>query len=36
MSSVNISSMCIANDIAIAEYNQADLSKLEVQTANSV
>jgi len=29
MSSVNISSMCIASDIAIAEYNQAGLSKLE-------
>jgi len=33
MSSVNISSMCIACDIAIAEYNQAELSKLETWTA---
>jgi len=29
MVSVNISSMCIVSDIAIAEYNQAELSKLE-------
>ena len=36
MSSVNISSICIESDIAIAEYNQAELSKLEVWTANSV
>jgi len=36
MVSVNISSMCIVSDIAIAEYNQAELSNLEVQTANSV
>ena len=35
MSNVNISSMCIANDIAMAEYNQAELSKLEAQIANS-
>ena len=35
MISVNISSMCIASDIAMAEYNQAELSKLEVRTANS-
>jgi len=28
MSGVNISSMCIASDIAIAEYTQAELSKL--------
>jgi len=31
MSSVNISSMCIASDIVIAEYNQEELSKLEAQ-----
>ena len=36
MLSVNISSMCIASDIAIAEYNQAELSKLEAQTTNNV
>ena len=36
MSSVNISSMCIANNIAIAEYNQAKLSKLEAQIASSM
>ena len=36
MSSVNISSMCIASDIAIAEYNQVDLSKWEEQTVNNI
>jgi len=36
MSSVSISSMCIASNIAITEYNQAELSKLEARTANSV
>ena len=36
MTSVNITSMCIASDIAIAEYNQAGLGKLEVRTTNSV
>jgi len=36
VSSVNISSICIASDIATAEYNQAELSKLEAQTTNSV
>jgi len=36
ISSVNISSMCIVSDIAIAEYNQVELSKLEVRIANSV
>ena len=36
MSSVNISSMYIENDIAIAEYNQMELSKLEARTANNV
>ena len=36
MLSVNISSMCIASDIAIAEYNQAELSKLEARITNSV
>ena len=36
MSSVNILSMCIISDIAIVEYNQVELSKLEAQTANSV
>jgi len=36
MSSVNISSMCIASDIAIAEYNQVKLSKLERQTMNII
>jgi len=30
MVSVNISSTCIASDIVTAEYNQAELSKLEV------
>jgi len=27
---------CIASDTAIAEYNQAELSKLEVRTTNSI
>jgi len=36
MSSVNILSMCIASDIVIAEYNQAELSMLEVRIMNSV
>ena len=36
MSSVNILSMYIASDIAIAEYNQTELSKLEAQKANNV
>ena len=36
MLSVTISSMCIASDIAIAEHNQAKLSKLEARTTNSV
>jgi len=36
MSSVNISSMCIASDTVIAEYNQVELSKLEARTANNV
>jgi len=36
MSSVNISSMCIASDIAIVKYNQAELSKLEARTVNGV
>jgi len=36
MVSVNISSMCIASDIVITEYNQVELSKLEAQTTNSV
>jgi len=36
MSSVNISSICIASDIVIAEYNQVELSKLEAHTTNSV
>ena len=36
MVSVNISSQCIASDIVIAEYNQAELSKVEVRTTNSV
>ena len=31
MVSVNISSMSIASDIAIAEYNQEELSKLEAR-----
>jgi len=35
MVTVNISSMCIASDIAMTEYNQAELSKLEAQTSNS-
>ena len=36
MVSVNISSMCIASDIAIAEYNQVELSKLEAWSANKI
>jgi len=36
MSSVNLSSMYMASDRVIAEHNQAELSKLEVQIANSV
>ena len=36
MSSVNTSSMYIVSDITIAEYNQAELSKLEARTAKSV
>jgi len=36
MSRGNISSMCIASDIEIAEYNQAELSKLEARTSNNV
>jgi len=31
MLSVNISSMSITRDIVIAEYNQAELSKLEAR-----
>ena len=33
---VNISSMCMASDRVVAEHNQAELSKLEARTANSV
>ena len=36
MSSVNITSMYTANVRVIAEHNQAELSKLEAQTVNSV
>ena len=36
MISVNISSMSIESDTVIAEYNQAELSKLEGQITNSV
>ena len=36
MVSVNISSMCIASDIVIAEHNQAELRKLEAQIVNNV
>jgi len=36
ISSVNISCMCIASDIAIAEFNQAELSNLEARTVNNV
>ena len=36
MSSVNIKSMYMTSDIVIAEYNQAELSKLEARTTNSV
>ena len=36
MSSVNITSMYMTSDRIIAEYNQAELGKLEVWTANSV
>ena len=36
MSSVNKSRKCIASDIVIAEYNQAEFSKLEVRTINRV
>ena len=34
MSSVNISSMYMANDRVITKHNQAELSKLEVRTTN--
>jgi len=33
---VNISSMYMTSDRVIAEHNQAELSKLEAQTANNV
>ena len=33
---INISNMCIASDIVIAEYNQVELSKLEARTTNNV
>jgi len=36
MSSINITSMYMASVKIIAEHNQAELSKLEVRTANSV
>jgi len=36
MLSVDILSMYIASNRLIAEHNQAELSKLEVQIANSV
>jgi len=32
---VNISSMCMINE-RVVEHNQAELSKLEVRTTNSV
>ena len=35
-SSVNITSVYMAGHRVIAEHNQAELSKLEAQTANSV
>ena len=35
MSSVNITSMYMSSDRVIAEHNQAELSKLEAQIANS-
>ena len=36
MTSVNITSMYMASDRVITEQNQAELSKLEARTANSV
>jgi len=36
MSSVNISSMYIPSDIAIAEYIQVELRKLDTRTTNNV
>jgi len=36
MSSINLSSMYMTSDRVIAENNQAELSKLEVRTTNSV
>jgi len=33
---VNMSSMCMVSDIVVAEHNQAELSKLEAQTASNV
>ena len=36
MSSVNISGKYMACDRVVAEHNQAELSKLEAQTANSI
>ena len=36
MSSVNLSNMYMASDKVVAEHNQAELGKLEAQTANSI
>jgi len=36
MSNVSISSMYMASDRVITEHNQAELSKLEIWSANSV
>ena len=36
MSSVHISGKYMACDKVVAEHNQAELSKLEAQTANSI
>jgi len=36
MSRANISNMYMTSDRVIAEHNQAELNKLEVQTTNSV
>jgi len=36
MSSANITSLYMASDRVIVEHNQAELSKLEARTLNSV